>query len=143
MAETNAEGVAIIGLAGRFPGAANVDEFWRNLTGGVESISTFSDEELAISGLDVAALKRHRRVTLAARGILKDAEWFDTDFFGLNPKEAEVTDPQQRLFLEASWEALENAGYDPARFPGPIGVFAGMGNNTYFPEQPAFPSRPR
>ncbi len=125
------EGIAIIGVAGKFPGAANVNEFWQNLTGGVESISTFSDEELAASGLDVAAIKKEGGY-VASRGILKDAEWFDAAFFGMNPKEAEVTDPQQRIFLETAWEALEDAGCDPAQFRGAIGVYAGMGNNTYY-----------
>ena len=60
-----------------------------------------------------------------ARGILADADEFDEQFFGFTPKEAEILDPQQRLFLQAAWEALEHAGYDPQRFDGPIGVFAG------------------
>ena len=131
MIEPNAEGIAIIGLTGRFPGAANVDEFWRNLVAGVESISTFTDEELAASGLDVVALKKEPGY-VAARGILPNADWFDAAFFGMNPKEAEVTDPQQRLFLEAAWEALEQAGYHAEKFQGAIGVYAGTGNNTYY-----------
>ncbi|HWF17729.1 MAG TPA: amino acid adenylation domain-containing protein, partial [Verrucomicrobiae bacterium] len=131
MSESNLEGIAIIGLTGRFPGAADVDGFWRNLVAGVESICAFSDEELAASGLDVAALRKTPGY-VAARGILEKADWFDAAFFGMNPKEAEVTDPQQRLFLEASWEALENAGYAPSQFQGSIGVYAGMGNNTYY-----------
>ncbi|MDB6122830.1 MAG: polyketide synthase, partial [Pedosphaera sp.] len=131
MIEANPEGIAIIGMTGRFPGAANVSEFWQNLIGGMESISTFTDEELVASGLDVAVIKKIPGY-VPTRGILKAPEWFDAEFFGMNPKEAEVTDPQQRLFLEAAWEALEDAGYDPARFAGSIGVYAGMGNNTYY-----------
>ncbi len=131
MSETIPEGIAIIGMTGRFPGAANVDLFWRNLIAGVEAISTFTDEELTAAGLDVATLKKEPGF-VAARGVLKDAEWFDAAFFAMLPKEAEVTDPQQRLFLEAAWEALENAGYDPERYPGLIGVYAGMSNSTYF-----------
>lgn len=123
--------IAIVGMSGRFPGASSVDEFWKNLVAGVESISTFTDDELAASDLDVAALRKDPSA-VAARGILQNPEWFDAAFFGMNAKQAEVTDPQQRLFLEAAWEALENAGYDPARVEGPIGVYAGSGDSTYF-----------
>src|ERR1700739_4515813 len=122
MNEPNLDGVAIIGMTGRFSGANNVDEFWRNLVAGVESISTFSDEELAASGFDAAALRKEPGF-IAARGLVDRVEWFDAAFFGMTPKEAEVTDPQQRLFLEASWEALENAGYCPEQFRGSIGVY--------------------
>lgn len=130
MKESTSESIAIIGLAGRFPGAADVDEFWRNLIAGKESISTFSDEELAASGLDVAVLRKDPNY-VATRGVLSGAELFDASFFGMNAKEAEITDPQQRLFLETSWHALENAGYDPERADGLIGVYAGVGINTY------------
>lgn len=129
--ESSSHHIAIIGMSGRFPGAANVKEFWRNLVAGIESISTFTDAELAASGLDVAALRKDPSA-VAARGILQHPEWFDAAFFGMNAKQAEVTDPQQRLFLEASWEALESAGYDAARVDGPIGVFAGCGDSTYY-----------
>ncbi len=129
--ESAFEGIAIIGMTGRFPGAANLDEFWRNLVAGVESISTFTDEELAASGLDVPALRKDPSY-VPARGILHNAEWFDAAFFGINGRHAEVTDPQQRLFFEASWEALENAGYDPERVDGRIGVYAGMSGSTYY-----------
>jgi acyl transferase domain-containing protein len=101
-------------MAGRFPGAASVDESWRNLTGGVESISTFSDEELAASGLDVAKLHRDPNY-IPARGFVEGAGLFAAPSFGMTAKEAEVTDPQQRLFLETCRHALENAGYDPDR----------------------------
>ena len=121
---SNSEGIAIIGLTGRFPGATNVGEFWQNLVGGVESLETFTDGELAAAGLDVATLRQTPGYT-PTRGVLKQAEWFDAGFFGMNPKEAEVTDPQQRLFLEAAWEALEDAGYDPHRYPAPSGCMPG------------------
>jgi amino acid adenylation domain-containing protein len=124
------EGIAIVGMAGRFPGAESVEEFWANLVAGRESISFFNDEELAASGLDAAELKR-RGQYVAARGILKDADCFDAAFFGVNPKEAEVMDPQQRVFLEACWAALERAGYAPDKMPGSVGVFAGASTNTY------------
>ena len=124
------EGIAIVGMAGRFPGAENVEEFWANLVAGRESISLFNDEELAASGLDAAELKR-RGQYVAARGVLKDADCFDAAFFGVNPKEAEVMDPQQRVFLETCWAALERAGYAPDNMAGAVGVFAGASSNTY------------
>ena len=102
--------IAIIGMAGRFPGARDIDELWQNLRDGVESIAFFSDEELASSGIDPTVLSDPNYVK--ARGVLEDAEWFDASFFGFTPREAELMDPQHRLFLECAWEALEHAGYD-------------------------------
>ena len=131
MNDLHQDGIAIIGLTGRFPGAGNVDEFWRNLVAGVESIATFTDAELAAAGLDPAEVKNTPDY-IRARGVLADADCFDAAFFGMNPKEAEATDPQQRAFLEAAWAALENAGYVPDRYRGAIGLFAGMTNNTYY-----------
>jgi amino acid adenylation domain-containing protein len=115
--------IAIVGMAGRFPGAKNVREFWENLKNGVESITRFTDEELE-AGQGPNAIK--------ARPILDDVEQFDASYFGILPKEAEVMDPQHRVFLECSVEALEDAGCDPARFGGAVGVFAGCSPNTYF-----------
>ncbi len=123
------EDIAIVGMAGRFPGAASVEAFWRNLTGGVESITFFSDEELRAAGVPEAALSDPKYVR--ARGVVEGADLFDAPFFGYSPREAEVVDPQQRLFLECAWEAFEDAGYEPASFPGDAGVFAGAGMNTY------------
>jgi amino acid adenylation domain-containing protein len=114
--------IAIIGMAGRFPGAGSVEELWRNLTGGVESISFFSDDELRAAGVPAADLTNPRYVR--ARGVVDGTDRFDAAFFGYSPREAEVVDPQQRLFLECAWEAFEDAGHEPASFPG-----AGM--NTY------------
>ncbi|MEA3209793.1 MAG: hypothetical protein QOE70_2850 [Chthoniobacter sp.] len=125
------EGIAIIGLAGRFPGARNTDEFWRNLVAGKESIERLSDEQLTSAGLEAPALRADPSY-VPARGRIERPDWFDAAFFGINPREAEVMDPQQRVFLEEAWTALEDAGCDPARYPGAIGVFAGMSNNTYF-----------
>ncbi len=122
------EGIAIIGMAGRFPKAATVDEFWRNLCQGSEAISFFSDEELAQAGI---AVPKNKPNYVKARGVLEGADLFDAAFFGIKPKEAEVMDPQHRIFLECAWEALETAGWDPERFDGLIGVFAGMSMNTY------------
>ena len=124
------EGIAIIGMAGRFPGAQSVAEFWQNLCGGVESITFFSEQELEDAGVDPAELKHPDYVR--ARGVLDDIEIFDAPFFGFSPREAEITDPQHRLFLTCAWESLEDAAYDPGAFPGRIGVFAGLSLSTYF-----------
>src|SRR4026207_1651412 len=123
------EDIAIIGMAGRFPGARNTKEFWQNLRDGVESISFFTDEELSSAGLDSATLSHPNYVRAA--GALDDIELFAAPFFGINPREAEVIDPQHRLFLECAWEALEDAGYDSETYEGHIGVYAGAGMNTY------------
>jgi acyl transferase domain-containing protein len=125
------EGVAIIGLAGRFPGARNVHEFWENLVEGRETLTVFSDEELDPAGPEEMTARREPNY-VRARGILDDVEMFDAGFFGITPTEAEVLDPQQRVFMETAWEALETAGHEPRSFPGAIGVFAGMSNNYYF-----------
>ena len=125
------EGIAIIEMAGRFPGADTVEEFWQNLVAGKESVSFFTDAELVACGLDPEAL-RQRGNYIPARGVLKDADCFDAAFFGIHPKEAEVMDPQQRVFLEACWTALERSGYAPNRMQGSVGVFAGVTFNTYY-----------
>jgi len=123
-------GVAVIAMAGRFPGAADVEQFWRNLGAGVESIRVFADAELERSPDQAAAPGDPGFVPAGA--VLDGIELFDAGFFDFNPREAEITDPQQRIFLECCWEALERAGYDPERFPGAVGVFAGTGMSTYF-----------
>ena len=132
--------IAIVGLAGRFPGAPGVETLWANLCAGVASITRFSDEELAAAGV-ARELRRDPRYVPAA-GVLDGVELFDAGFFGYTPREAELLDPQQRLFLECAWEALEDAGYDSLRVPGPVGVFAGLGFNTYLHADPRQP-RPR
>src|SRR5262245_12084472 len=117
------EGVAIIGMAGRFPGASSTSQFWQNLASGVESISRFTEEELRAAGVDGALLLDTTYVK--ARSVLEQVEWFDAGFFGFTPREAEITDPQHRVFLECAWEALENAGHVPENYKGAIGVYAG------------------
>ncbi|HSK80544.1 MAG TPA: SDR family NAD(P)-dependent oxidoreductase, partial [Thermoanaerobaculia bacterium] len=121
--------VAVIGMAGRFPGAHDLRAFWENLAAGVESITFFTDEELRAAGVPASDLADPGYVR--ARGIVRDVDRFDASFFGYSPREAEVIDPQQRLFLECAWEAFEEAGYDPALYPGDVGVYAGVGMNTY------------
>ena len=123
------EEVAIIGMAGRFPGANSVDELWRNLRDGVESVVSFTDEDLLAAGVDPALLADPNYVK--AGTVLEGADLFDAAFFGFNPREAEITDPQHRLFLECSHQALELAGYDPQAYRGLIGVFAGSIMSTY------------
>src|ERR1044071_1278025 len=112
----NNSGIAVIGMAGRFPGAANVEEFWRNLRDGVESISFFTEQEMIAAGVDPARVRNPDYVN--ARGVLEGVELFDTAFFRITPRDAEITDPQQRIFLECAWEALENAGYNCEKFDG-------------------------
>jgi acyl transferase domain-containing protein/NADPH:quinone reductase-like Zn-dependent oxidoreductase/predicted O-methyltransferase YrrM/acyl carrier protein len=124
-----ADAIAIIGMALRVPGADSVEQFWQNLRAGRESITFFTDQELRDAGVDPAALADPRYVK--ANGVLRGADLFDAGFFGFSPREAEAMDPQQRVFLELAWEALERAGYDPGRTPGRVGVFAGAGLSTY------------
>jgi len=126
----NGSEIAIIGIAGRFPGAKNVDEFWDNLQNGVESIAFFTDEELASSAK--AANVLHDPNFVKAKAIIEDAELFDAEFFGFNPREAEITDPQHRLLLECAWKALEGAGYDSETYKRSVGVYAGTSLNSYF-----------
>ena len=121
--------IAIVGMAGRFPRAANIAEFWRNLYDGQECVTFFSDDELEHALIDPE--ERQAAHYVRAKAILKDIDRFDAAFFDFSPREAALTDPQHRLFLECAWEALENAGYVPDEFPGAIGVFAGAGANAY------------
>ncbi|MGA7310445.1 MAG: beta-ketoacyl synthase N-terminal-like domain-containing protein, partial [Pseudolabrys sp.] len=114
--------IAIIGLSCRLPGAATAEEYWNNLCDGVESVSFFSDQELVAAGVAPSLLANPGYVKAAP--MLRDVEMFDASFFGYSPKDAALMDPQQRLFLEVSWEAFENAGYDPAGYPGKVGVIS-------------------
>ena len=123
------DGIAIVGMAGRFPKARNLQQFWENLCLGIESTSFFSEEELKQAGVSPELLSNPNYVR--ARGVLEDAGFFDAGFFGYSPREAELTDPQIRLFLECAWEALESAGWNPEKFPGLIGVYAGMSFSSY------------
>ena len=123
------DAIAIVGLAGRFPGADDVATLWENLCAGREGIERLSDETLRAAGLGEADLANPKLVK--AGGVIREYDAFDAGFFGINPREAEVLDPQHRMFFESAWSALESAGVDPARFAGSIGVFAGTGLNTY------------
>lgn len=121
--------IAIVGLSGRFPGAQNVAEFWQNLCQGRESIRFFTPDELAAMGVPDTLRADPHFVPAAAR--LEDVDQFDAEFFGFAPREAELMDPQHRLFLECVWEALEDAGCDPGRGDERIGLYAGAGLNSY------------
>ncbi len=121
--------IAIIGMSGRFPGSNNVKDLWENLCKGKNLISYFSDKELLDNGIPEEYLKDSNYVK--ARGIIEDVDKFDANLFGFYPKEIENLDPQQRMFLECSWEALEDAGYQPDNIDGLTGVFGGIGMNTY------------
>src|ERR1035441_5500199 len=121
--------VALVGMAGRFPGARNVAEFWQNLKTGVESIRPFPDSELLASGVSADELAQPEYVKSGV--VLEDLDKFDAAFFGFSPKDASIMDPQHRIFLECAWEALEDAGHVPEEFDGSIGVYAGSGMNSY------------
>ena len=123
------QSVAIIGAAGRFPGAADVDRFWDNLAAGVDSIRHYDDEELAALGVPEALRGHSAYVRAGAR--MPGAEDFDPEFFDMTPREAEITDPQHRVLLECAYEAMESAGYVASRYPGAIALYAGVGLNTY------------
>src|SRR4051812_13149538 len=119
--------IAIIGMAGRFPRARNIDEFWENLRNGVEGTSKITAEDLRAIGENPAILDDPEYVSEVFA--LENADHFDAEYFGYSPREAEMMDPQQRLFLETSVAALDHAGYDPGRYEGLIGVFGGVGRN--------------
>ena len=123
------EPIAIVGMSGRFPGARNLDEFWQNLVAGVESVRTYSREEQIALGVPAEVVDHPDYVRAAAP--VEDHDMFDAGFFGMNRREAEIRDPQHRLFLECAYEALESAGCDPWRHQGDIGVYAGVGVNDY------------
>jgi acyl transferase domain-containing protein/thioesterase domain-containing protein/acyl carrier protein len=121
--------IAIVGMAGRFPGARNVAEFWQNLKNGVEAIRPFSDAELLAAGVSADELAQPEYVKSGV--VFEDLDMFDAAFFGFSPKDASIMDPQHRIFLECAWEALEDAGHAQGSFEGSIAVYAGSGMNSY------------
>ncbi len=124
--------IAIIGIAGRFPGALSVEQLWDNLVAGKDTVAHFGRHQLDPSIPDeLVADPRY----VPARGVIDEPEHFDAAFFGITPKEALLMDPQQRLLFEIAWEALESSGYVPEKYPRPIGVFAGKYNDTYYAER--------
>ncbi len=121
--------VAVVGMAGRFPGAASVTQFWENLCAGAESIETLSEESLTAAGVSAATLADPTYVRRAP--LLDGIDEFDAEYFGMNPYTARMMDPQQRLFLQTAWHALEDSGYDPDSYDGSIGVFASSTASGY------------
>lgn len=122
--------IAIVGAAGRFPGARSLAEYWANLRSGTESIRRLTRDELLAEGVPAAVIDQPNYVAAAA--VLDDVEWWDAKFWGFSPRDAAIMDPQHRLFLECAYEALEHAGHAPDAFAGPIGVYAGVGMGAYF-----------
>jgi acyl transferase domain-containing protein/acyl carrier protein len=124
--ETGLE-IAVIGMAGRFPGADNIDEFWENLVKGVESVTFGSEKEMVEFGVESKSLKKPEYIKQAL--VVKKCEYFDASFFEYTPKETQAMDPQIRVFHECAWNALEDAGYNPHHFAKPIGCYAGASGN--------------
>ena len=122
--------IAIVGMSARLPGARDVGQYWSNLRNGVESVVAYTDDELIAAGVRREILTHPNYVRAGAP--LDGMDLFDAEFFGFSPKEAAIMDPQHRQFLEASWEALEDAGHPPENFDGAVGVFAGCGMGSYF-----------
>src|SRR6478609_5129747 len=127
--EIRSSDIAVIGMNCRVPGAKNPEEFWENLKAGKESVVFFCDQELRAAGVPEETLDDPHYVK--ARATLDNIDLFDAPFFGFSPREAESLDPQHRLFLETAWHALEDAGYDPATFPGLVGVYGGCAMSSY------------
>ena len=124
-------GIAVVGMVGRFPGARDLDAYWRIIRDGVETLSFFTDEQLTATGVDPQLVQHPSYVK--ARGIVDEADLFDASFFGYSHREALLMDPQQRLFLQLAWEALEAAGYDPKSYRGLVGVYGGSTASSYQP----------
>ena len=123
------EPIAVVGIAGRLPGARDVDEFWRNLVEGRDCISPLTDEQLLAAGVSRQQLEHPSYVKRA--GLVPGLDMFDPGFFRMTPREAESCDPQQRLFLELTYEAIENAGYDPAAIGKEVAVYGASGPARY------------
>ena len=128
--EIHENDIAIVGMAARLPGAENVAEYWRNLREGVESIRTYTEQELLDAGEKLENIRQPGYVKAGAP--LEGMELFDGEFFGFSPKERAILDPQHRHFLECTWEALEDAGHMPQDFEGQIGLYGGCGMGSYF-----------
>ncbi|UKD56908.1 amino acid adenylation domain-containing protein [Amycolatopsis sp. FU40] len=120
--------IAVVGMACRYPGASSPEEYWRVLLEGLETISTATPDEIRAAGFGDDAFAED---FVPRGGALAGIEYFDAGYFGYSPSEAALIDPQQRLFLECSAEALQRAGHDPEQFDGGIGVYAGVGHSDY------------
>ncbi|MEH1790983.1 MAG: beta-ketoacyl synthase N-terminal-like domain-containing protein [Nostoc sp.] len=129
MSNTELLGIAIIGLAGRFSGSEDLTAFWQMLKHGQDAVVSFNDAELLAAGVDPTLLQHPNYVK--AGTVIPDVEYFDADFFEMSARDAEITDPQHRLFMECAWQALEQAGYPPTTTNLCIGLYAGVGENNY------------
>jgi len=125
--DVSADQIAIVGMAGRFPGSPDIGAFWSNIVAGRETISHFTAEELDVNPNDHDPDAPY----VAARGMMDGADMFDARHFGIPPREAERMDPQHRILLEVAQSALDHSGYDPNRFGGRIGIFCGASQNSY------------
>jgi acyl transferase domain-containing protein len=128
-AAPTAEPIAVIGMACRLPGAPDLDAFWRNLVAGIDSVRFSTREEQLALGVPAHWVDDPGFVPAAQ--LLDDVEYLDAAFFGMSSREAELRDPQQRIFLELAYTALSDAGYDPARYDGDIGTYGGIGADEY------------
>src|SRR5689334_21418374 len=130
--------IAVVGMVCRFPGSRNTEEYWENLRNGKECITFSSEQELIDRGIDPRLVKNPHFVR--AYGVYEGTYLFDAPFFGFTPREGELLDPQQRVFLECAWEALETAGYDPSTYSGRIGLFAGASHSRYLVQMATDPA---
>lgn len=129
MEDITEDAIAIIGISGRFPGARNISEYWQNLVAGTESVTFFGEDELRAAGTPEEDLADPNYVPAAP--VIDQPEWLDAALFGLSRREAEVIDPQHRVFMETTYSAFMHAGYDPYCYGGRVGVFAGARDNEY------------
>ena len=129
MSDEQSDLIAIVAMTGRFPGASSVEQLWEHLAAGRETVTFYPEQALRDAGVDEALLRDPAYVR--ARGVVARVEDFDPAFFGMSPREASYTDPQQRLFLECAWQLIERAGYDLACFAGSVGVYAGAAISSY------------
>ncbi len=126
---SNNTDIAIIGMAGKFPMAENIEEFWNNIRAGRECITHYTNEDLSNADIDLELLQLSNYIK--SKGELKDIEFFDAPFFNINPKDAELMDPQHRVMLETAWNAFEHAGYNPEEYDGSVGVYVGKSMSSY------------
>ena len=130
MQHAHSNSVAVIGMSGRFPGADTVAQYLQNLVQGVESITFFDQQNSESHEIEAAQWQNPQFVNAGA--VLNHIDHFDAQLFGCSGKEAELMDPQHRIFMQCAWEALEDAGYNWQTYPGLVGVYAGAANSQYF-----------
>ena len=129
MNEDRSRAIAVIGMAGRFPGAPDLDAYWRNVVSGIGSVSAILEQETVAAGRDATLPRGSKWIGVAST--IEGFEEFDAEYFGMSRMEAEILDPQQRVLLECAVNAFDSAGYDPRCFDGAVGVYVGLGFSTY------------